>query len=97
MGRGRVIVQVVPLRLQWSELARSQAFVVMVQEWLSYLTQPQATRHNLQPGEPISLQLSGSEAQDATLRTPQGQDIELTADPDKRRRRLPHEPHHSAG
>jgi hypothetical protein len=81
VGRGRVIVQSIPLRLQWSELARSQAFVVMLQEWLSYLTQPQATRHNLQPGQPISLQLAGSDAQDATLRTPQGQDVELTADP----------------
>ena len=81
VGRGRVIVQSIPLRLQWSELARSQAFVVMVQEWLSYLTQPQATRHNLQPGEPISLQLAGSDAQEATLRTPQGLDVELTADP----------------
>jgi hypothetical protein len=81
VGRGRVIVQSIPLRLQWSELARSEAFVVMVQEWLSYLTRPQATRHNLQPGEPISLQLTGSDAQDATLRTPQGQDVELTADP----------------
>ncbi len=80
VGRGRVIIQSIPLRLQWSELARSQAFVVMVQEWLSYLTEPQATRHNLLPGDPISLQLSGSDAQEATLRMPQGLDVELTAD-----------------
>ncbi len=81
VGRGRVIVQAIPLRLEWSELARSEAFVVMVQEWLGYLTQPQATRYNLQPGEPLSLQLSGSDAREATLRTPQGQELELTGDP----------------
>ena len=80
IGRGRVIVQAVPLRLQWSELARSQAFVVMVQDWLNYLTQPLATRHNLAPGDPISLQVSGTETLEATLRTPQGEDIELTAE-----------------
>ncbi|HUQ72001.1 MAG TPA: BatA domain-containing protein [Planctomycetaceae bacterium] len=80
VGRGRVIVQAVPLRLQWSELARSQAFVVIVQDWLDYLTEPQATRHNLAPGEPLSLHLSGNDIREATLRTPQGDDVELTAD-----------------
>lgn len=80
IGRGRVIVQGVPLRLQWSDLAKSQAFVVIVQDWLNYLTQPRATRHNLAPGDPISLHLSGGDVQEGTLRTPQGEDIELTAD-----------------
>jgi hypothetical protein len=79
VGRGRVIVQAVPLRLDWSDLARSQAFVVIVQDWLNYLTQPRATRHNLAPGDPINLHLAGSEAE-ATLRTPQNDDIELTAE-----------------
>ncbi len=80
VGRGRVIVQAVPLRLQWSELARSQAFVVMIQDWLSYLTSPQSTRHNLAPGDPIRLSLPGASDLEATLRTPQGDDIELTAE-----------------
>lgn len=79
-GRGRVIVQSVPLKLQWSGLAQSTAFVVMVQDWLSYLTQPQATRHNLMPGDPIAVHLADSEFKDATLRTPHGDEIELTAD-----------------
>ena len=79
-GRGRTIIQGVPLRLQWSDLAKSQAFVVIVQDWLNYLTQPLATRHNLIIGEPISMHLTGNEAQEATLKTPQGDDIELTAD-----------------
>lgn len=80
VGRGRVIVQGFPLRLQWSDLVRSQAFVVLVQEWLSYLTQPRATRHNLSPGEPLSLLLAGTETQSATLMTPSHEEIELAAD-----------------
>ncbi len=80
VGRGRVIVQSIPLRLQWSELAKSQAFVVMVQDWFAYLTQPQATRHNLSPGDPISLYVANAENREATLRTPHGDEVELTAD-----------------
>lgn len=80
LGRGRVIVQAIPLRLQWSELARSQAFVVMVHDWLDYLAQPRATRHNLKPGEPIALHVADMDSRQATLRTPHGDEIELTAD-----------------
>ena len=80
VGRGRVIVQGIPLRLQWSDLARSQAFVVMIQDWLAYLTQPRATRHNLSPGDPITLHVADAENRDATLHTPHGDEIELTAD-----------------
>ncbi|MEJ7596062.1 MAG: hypothetical protein WKF77_31515, partial [Planctomycetaceae bacterium] len=62
VGRGRVIVLGIPLTMRdWSELAKSQAFVVMVQDWVSYLTQPQATRHNLSPGDPISVHLAETE------------------------------------
>ena len=81
VGRGRVIVLGIPLTMRdWSELAKSQAFVVMVQDWVSYLTQPQATRHNLSPGDPISVHLAETENRDAFLRTPRGYQIELTAD-----------------
>lgn len=81
VGRGRVIVLGIPLTMRdWSELAKSQAFVVMVQDWVSYLTQPQATRHNLLPGDPIVVHLSETENHDAFLQTPQGDQIELTAD-----------------
>ena len=81
VGRGRVIVLGIPLTMRdWSELAKSQAFVVMVQDWVSYLTQPQATRHNLSPGDPISVHLAETENRDAFLGTPHGDQIELTAD-----------------
>lgn len=83
VGHGRIIVLGIPLTMRdWSELAKSQAFVVMVQDWLSYLTQPQATRHNLSPGDPISVHLAETENRDAFLRTPHGDQIELTADTD---------------
>ena len=80
LGRGRVIVQAVPLRLQWTELARSQSFVVMVQNWMDYLTQPRATRHNLEPGDPISLELSDNNSRHALLTTPHGDEIDLSAE-----------------
>lgn len=80
VGRGRVIVQAIPLRMQWSGLARSESFVVMVRDWLAYLTQPRATRHNLSPGDPIIVHIADTENRDAILRTAQGDEIELTAD-----------------
>jgi len=79
-GRGRVIVQAIPLRLQWSSLVRSQAFVVMVRDWIDYLAQPSATSYNLQPGDPIVLRLPKSASPFGMLTPPQGDPIELTAD-----------------
>jgi hypothetical protein len=78
-GRGRVIVQAVPLKMQWSDLARSQAFVVMTEEWMSYLTSPRAVQHNLAPGEPIIVERPDAGLSSAILNTPQGDEVELTA------------------
>lgn len=80
VGRGRVIVQAVPLAMPWSDLAVSQAFVVMVHDWLGYLAEPGATRHNLPPGESISLHVASTEQADATLSTPAG-DVVVTGEP----------------
>ncbi len=77
-GRGRVIVQAIPLRMQWSDLAQSQAFVVMTQDWMSYLTGPRAVQHNLAPGEPIVVERPVEGLQSAILNTPQGDEVELT-------------------
>ncbi len=87
-GHGRVIVLGVPLRLQWSELVRSQAFVVMVHDWLAYLTQPQAIRYNLMPGEPIVLNRSRNSASTAVLQTPAGDVLELMAETTDQGRRF---------
>jgi hypothetical protein len=81
VGEGRVIVQSIPLRFQWSDLAVSQAFVVMVHDWLGYLTEPGATRHNLLPGDPITLQVAGVQETHATLTTPDGDDVPVSGEP----------------
>jgi hypothetical protein len=54
-GRGRVIIQAVPLNVSWSNLPLCQSFVVMVHEWLWYLTESALVRRNLQPGEPLQV------------------------------------------
>ncbi|TWU01653.1 BatA domain-containing protein [Neorhodopirellula pilleata] len=61
IGTGRVIVQAVPLRLQWSDLARTQSFVVMVRDWIEYLAEPRATQYNLEPGQPIVYRVAESD------------------------------------
>lgn len=92
VGAGRVIVQALPLRLQWSDLARTQAFVVMVRDWIEYLAEPRATQYNLEPGQPIVYRVSDSdvealgngareEAPTGLLQTPRRESIELTAQP----------------
>lgn len=80
-GQGRVVVQSVPLHLQWSSLARSQSFVVLVQDMLGYLSEPKTSRFNLQPGEPIAFKLPDAEVLNATLETPLGDEISLSAEP----------------
>lgn len=79
-GRGRVIVQGIPLRWEWSGLVRSEAFVVLLQEWLTYLTEPRLTQHNLSPGEPLSLTATETNTSQATLHLPTGDEVELTAE-----------------
>ena len=51
LGRGRVIVQSIPISLDWSNLPICRLYVAMVQEWLLYLAQPSAAQLNLEPGE----------------------------------------------
>jgi hypothetical protein len=60
VGRGRVIVQALPFGAGGSNLALTKAYVVMVQDWLAYLTQPAATRFNLSPGAPIEFTSGGT-------------------------------------
>jgi hypothetical protein len=54
LGEGRVFVQAVPLNVAWSNLPLCQAFVVLVHEWLWYLTEPAFTCWNLDPGQTFS-------------------------------------------
>ena len=50
--RSTRIVQAVPLGLAWSNLPLCHSFVVMVHEWLWYLTEPSLAKRNL-PTEDI--------------------------------------------
>jgi Aerotolerance regulator N-terminal/CARDB/von Willebrand factor type A domain len=53
VGQGRVLVQSFPLGLEWSNLPLLKAYVVMVQDWLDFLTAPTTARYNLAPGAPL--------------------------------------------
>ena len=79
-GQGRVIIQSVPLGLSWSSLARSQSFVVMVHDWLSYLSDPLTSKHNLTAADQIVFRVYQGEDPVGTLQTPLGEEFELTAE-----------------
>jgi hypothetical protein len=52
-GRGRVLVQSIPLGVSWSTLPLCQAYVAMLHEWLWYASEPGLPKRNLAPGEAI--------------------------------------------
>lgn len=81
LGSGRVIVQGIPMKMdECSDLTRSHAFVVMVRDWLSYLTASQTVQHNLMPGDPIAVRVSGGDDETAVLQTPGGDRVRLSVD-----------------
>jgi hypothetical protein len=81
VGQGRVLVQAFPLGLEWTNLPLLKAYVVMVHDWLEYVTAPTMARYNLAPGTPIiaAPPRSAAGATSATLITPRGREISLAA------------------
>jgi len=78
-GQGRIIVQTFPLGNGWTNLPITRAYVVMIHDWLAYLTQPAATQYNLEPIAPIRLpRLSASTARSITVRPPVGEPLKLS-------------------
>ena len=79
-GQGRVVIQAVPLSLQWSNMPLTKAYVVMVHDFLAYITQPAATKFNLQRGGEIvyatSEELASAKGQ---LETPIGETVSITS------------------
>jgi hypothetical protein len=73
-----VLVQAFPLGLEWSNLPLLKAYVVMVHDWLAYVTAPTMARHNLSPGTPI-VAASQQGSTSAMLVTPRGREIALAA------------------
>lgn len=80
-GKGRVIVQSFPLGLEWSNLPRLKSYVVMVTDWLDYLTAPSSLRFNLAPGNPLVAVLpSAADASSVKLLLPAGNTVELISE-----------------
>jgi hypothetical protein len=53
LGRGRVIVQGIPLGISWSTLPVCQVYVALLHEWLWYLSEPNLPKRNLAVGEAL--------------------------------------------
>jgi hypothetical protein len=57
-----------------------KAYVVMIHDWLAYVTAPTLARHNLTPGSPIIASTpKDSAGASASLETPSGRSISLVA------------------
>ncbi len=79
VGDGRVLIQAFPLGLQWSNLPQLKSYVVMIHDWLDYLTAPAMARYNLEPGNPIVAQVPANvEAASVRLLTPAGKEVPLS-------------------
>ena len=81
LGQGRVLIQTFPITLETTNLPVTNSFVVLVQEWLEYLAQPSARNLNLVGGSPLIWNYDNRNARPATLRLPDGSNIDLTEDP----------------
>ncbi len=80
-GQGRVLVQAFPLGLEWTNLPQLKSYVVMVHDWLDYLTAGSTARYNLSSGQTI-VASSPAEAEFLTpeLVTPDGNEHPLVVD-----------------
>jgi hypothetical protein len=83
VGQGRILIQSFPLGLEWSNLPLLKAYVVMVHDWLDHVCAPTVGRYNLQPGASIIATAPKDAAGvAATLHSPRGLDIPLSATDD---------------
>lgn len=78
VGRGRVLVQAIPMGVSWSSLPLCQVYVALLHEWLWYLAEPGLPHRNLTPGEPILASDLGT-VPAADLLLPDGREVELLA------------------
>ena len=56
-GKGRVIIQTLPMNPTWTNWPLTGSFVVMVDSWLRHLTEPRHSALNLAPGSPLRLRI----------------------------------------
>ena len=78
LGRGRVIVQAVPLGVSWSTLPLCQAYVAMLHEWFWYLSEPNLPKRNLAVGETL-VEAAPNNNGVAELTLPDSRKLELPA------------------
>lgn len=80
LGRGRVVVQGLPLGARWSNLPACHVFVAMLHEWLWYLCEAATPERNLHPGDTAVARFPAGRAVDeATVTTPDGQTLPAQA------------------
>jgi hypothetical protein len=77
LGRGRVLVQAIPLGVSWSTLPLCQAYVALLHEWLWYLSEPNLPKRNLAVGEALVEQAPKEKTAELTL--PDARSVELNA------------------
>jgi len=78
LGRGRIIVQAIPLGLAWSNFPLCHSYVVMAHEWLWFLCEPGLTKRNLRPGELLQTAVPVEASNgSATLELPGGRNAQL--------------------
>ena len=80
IGKGRVFFQSFPISLQTTNWPVTNSFVVIVHEWLEYLTQPSAPKLNLSAGSPLVWHYKDRNVRPASLRLPDSTNIDLTED-----------------
>jgi hypothetical protein len=78
LGRGRVIVQAVPLGVSWSTLPLCQAYVAMLHEWFWYLSEANLPKRNLAVGEAL-IEPATVDHSEAELVLPDARKVELIA------------------
>lgn len=78
LGEGRVLLQAAPMGVQWTNLPLLKSYVVLVQDWLDYLTAPAVNRFNLQPGDRlVAAAPADFLGNDAVMIEPSGTEVTL--------------------
>ena len=81
IGRGRVLVQSFPISLNATNWPVTNSFVVVVHEWLEYLSGPSARTMNLSAGIPLEWRYEDRDGRPVGLELPDGTKIDLTESP----------------
>ena len=77
IGRGRVLVQSFPISLNATNWPVTNSFVVLIHEWLEYLSGPSARSMNLAAGLPLEWRYEDRGGRPVGLELPDGTKIDL--------------------